>query len=211
MKKIGIFGTSGFAREVADIASDLGFHTILIAKDQGELDAYGFEGEIVLERDLGQLGDIALAIGVGENAIRQKIASRYSSQKRFANLIHPSATFGKGQRARIDAAQGVIVCAGVRFTNNIYVGDFSIFNLNATIGHDVVVEDFVNVAPGATISGNVHLRTRCWIGTGAAINQGTNESKLEIGPDTVIGSGSVVVKNCEGNAIYVGIPARRIK
>ena len=99
----------------------------------------------------------------------------------------------------------------MRFTNNIAIGEFSIFNLNATVGHDVIVEDFVNVAPGVNISGNVHLGTRCWIGTGAVINQGTNESKLTIGSDTTIGSGSVVVKKCEANAVYVGIPAKRIK
>jgi len=211
MKTIGIFGTSGFAREVVDIASELGYQTILIAKDQVELDAFGFEGEVMLEQDLDRFGQIDLAIGIGENAVRQKIASRYASRGRFINLIHPSASFGKGQRARIEASQGLIICAGVRFTNNIQVGHFSIFNLNATIGHDVVVEDFVNVAPGANVSGNVHLGARCWIGTGAAINQGTAEGKLQIGPDAVIGSGSVVVKNCEGSAVYVGIPAKRIK
>lgn len=211
MKTIGIFGTSGFAREVVDIANELGYQTVLIAKDQTELKAFDLEVEVVLEKDLERLGDIHLAIGIGENAVRQRIASRFAARGRFANLIHPTASFGKGQRARIDASHGVIVCAGVRFTNNIQVGPFSIFNLNATIGHDVIVEDFVNVAPGANVSGNVHLGTRCWIGTGAAINQGTTEAKLHIGADTVIGSGSVVVKSCEANAVYVGIPAKRIK
>lgn len=211
MKKIGIFGTSGFAREVVDIAGELGYQTILIAKDQVDLDAFEFEGEVILERDLDRLGGIDLAIGIGENAVRQKIATRFASRGSFINLVHPTASFGKGQRARIDASQGIIICAGVRFTNNIQVGPFSIFNLNATIGHDVVVEDFVNVAPGVNVSGNVHLGTRCWIGTGAAINQGTAEAKLHIGPGTVIGSGSVVVKSCDANAVYVGIPAKRIK
>lgn len=211
MKTIGIFGTSGFAREVADIASEVGYQTVYIAKDQAELEAFGFEFEVMLEHDLERLGNIHLAIGIGENAIRQRIASRFASRGGFVNLIHPTASFGKGQRAMIEASQGVIVGAGVRFTNNIRVGHFSIFNLNATIGHDVVVEDFVNLAPGVNVSGNVHLGARCWIGTGAAINQGTSDAKLHIGPDTVIGSGSVVVKNCESNAVYVGIPAKRIK
>jgi len=105
----------------------------------------------------------------------------------------------------------VVVCAGVRFTNAIEVGDFAIFNLNATIGHDVVIDDFVNIAPGASVSGNVHLGTRVMIGTGAAINQGTPEAKLVVGAGTVIGSGAVVVADCEPDAVYVGVPARRIR
>jgi acetyltransferase-like isoleucine patch superfamily enzyme len=111
----------------------------------------------------------------------------------------------------IEARRGVIVCAGVRFTNTIAVGDFCLFNLNATIGHDVVVDDFVNIAPGAAISGNVHLETRVWIGTGAAVNQGSPGARLVVGQDAVVGSGAVVVRDCEPGGVYVGVPARRIR
>ena len=211
MKSLGIFGTSGFAREVNDIASELGYRTVYICRDQAELEGRSSPGDAMLERDVGRYGDMQFAIGIGENAVRQKVARRFCKELRFVNLIHPSASFGRGQRDVICASKGVIVCAGVRFTNNIQVGDFTIFNLNATIGHDAILDDFVNVSPGANISGNVHIGTRCWLGTGAALNQGKGGAKLIIGADTVIGSGSVVVKECEANAVYVGNPARRIK
>ncbi len=208
--RIGIFGTSGFAREVADIVDALGMRPMYIARDQSEIDAWTFGGEVVLEDDLGRHHDIAFAIGIGDNHVRERVAQRHADLP-FATLIHPSATFGMGQREAIESGRGIVVCAGVRFTNNIRVGDFAIFNLNATVGHDVVIEDFVNVAPGAAISGNVHLGTRSMIGTGAAVNQGTAEEKLSIGADTVVGSGSVVVKSCDEGAVYVGVPARRIR
>jgi sugar O-acyltransferase (sialic acid O-acetyltransferase NeuD family) len=210
MTSLGIFGSSGFAREVGDIAADLGLMPVYIARDQAEQDAWGFPDEILLESELERSPLAAFAIGIGDNAVRQRVADRHGSLA-FPSLIHPSATFGRGQRDRIAARRGVIVCAGVRFTNNIEVGDFAIFNLNATVGHDVIVDDFVNVAPGVCISGNVHLATRCWIGTGAAINQGRSEAKLRVGSDTIVGSGSVVVRDCDDGAVYVGVPARRIK
>lgn len=211
MNLIGIFGTSGFAREVGDIAVVLGYQPLYIARDQAELDAWNFADKAILESEVDDYKEIAFIIGIGENAIRQKVAQRFAGHLTFTNLIHPSATFGQGQRQIVEARQGIIVCAGARFTNNIQVGDFGVFNLNATIGHDVIVEDFVNIAPGANISGNVHIGPRCWIGTGAAINQGQENAKLHIGANTMIGSGSVVVKACEPNAVYVGIPAKRIK
>jgi acetyltransferase-like isoleucine patch superfamily enzyme len=145
-------------------------------------------------------------IGIGDNAIRQHIAQRYTGRLRFTSLIHPSASFGKGQRELLEAKRGVIVCAGVRFTNNIQVGDFCIFNLNSTISHDVVIDECVYVAPGAHITGNVHIETRAWIGVGVAINQGNETLKRRIGADTTIGSGAVVVKDCEPNAIYARHP-----
>lgn len=211
MNLIGIFGTSGFAREVGDIALELGYQPLYIARDATELDAWTFTDKAILESEVDAYSEIGFAIGIGENAIRQKVAQRFAGQLTFTNLIHPSATFGQGQRQILEAQKGIIVCAGVRFTNNIQVGDFGVFNLNATIGHDVIIEDFVNIAPGANISGNVHIGQRCWIGTGAVINQGQEKSKLHIGIDTVIGSGSVVVKACEPHSVYVGIPAKKNK
>ena len=211
MRSVGIFGTSGFAREVADVVAALGDRPVLVARDRAEIEATVFGGEVILEDAIGRDPEMAFSVGIGDNAVRETVARRFADRVQFATLIHPSATFGIGQREAIEARQGVIVCAGVRFTNNIAVGDFAIFNLNATIGHDCIVEDYVNVSPGAAISGNVHLRTRCWIGTGAAVNQGTNEARLTVGAGTVVGSGAVVVKDCDDDAVYVGIPARRSK
>jgi sugar O-acyltransferase (sialic acid O-acetyltransferase NeuD family) len=208
---VGIFGASGFAREVGDIALDLGRDVVYIARDEAERDRWTFPGDVIVEADVEPRDGLEFAIGVGENRVRERIAARHRDRLPFATLIHPSATFGRGQREAIERRIGVVVCAGVRFTNSIEVGDFAIFNLNATIGHDVIIEDFVNVAPGACISGNVHLGTRVMIGTGAAINQGTPEAKLVVGSDTVVGSGAVVVGDCEPDAVYVGIPARRIR
>lgn len=211
MNRIGIFGTSGMAREAADIAWELGFEPVYVARDHAELDACAFLGQKILESDVERHQDMGYVIGIGDNGIRQRIARRYAERLRFVNLIHPSASFGKGQRELIQAKRGVIVCAGVRFTNNIQVGDFCIFNLNATISHDVVIDDCVYVAPGAHITGNVHVETRSWIGIGVAINQGNENLKRRIGADTTIGSGAVIVKDCEPNAVYAGVPARRIK
>lgn len=211
MTKLGIFGTSGFAREVGDIVDALGYEPVYLAADASELAAWNFDKPAILESELDSLGSIPFAIGIGENRIRERVASRYQDRLTFPSLIHPSSSFGVGQRAKIESQRGVIVCAGVRFTNNIDVGPFCVFNLNATVGHDCLVEDFVNISPGANISGNVRVARRAWIGTGATINQGSNAEKLVIGSDTTIGSGSVVVKSCDASAVYVGIPAKRIK
>ncbi|MFZ4527850.1 MAG: hypothetical protein ACOYNW_05105 [Undibacterium curvum] len=211
MKQIGIFGTSGMAREAGDIAWALGYEPVYVARDQAELDAYSFSGQVMLECDIDTYLDLGYVIGIGDSSIRQRIAQRYAERLNFVNLIHPTASFGRGQRELIESRRGIIVCAGVRFTNNIQVGDFCIFNLNSTISHDVVIDDCVYVAPGAHVTGNVHIGTRSWIGTGVAINQGNESMKRQIGADTVIGSGAVVVKDCEPNAVYIGVPARRIK
>lgn len=211
MKELGIFGCSGFSREVADIAIELGYRPIHVVRDTNDVEEDGLINDFLSERELERYRKLPFAIGIGDNAVRRKIATTYSGQLNFINLVHPSATFGKSQREQLESRTGNVICAGVRITNGVGFGDFVIVNLNATIGHDVAVEDFVNIAPGANISGNVTLGSGCWIGTGAAVIQGTGERKLRVGAYTVVGAGAVVISDCEPSGVYVGSPARRIK
>jgi sugar O-acyltransferase (sialic acid O-acetyltransferase NeuD family) len=211
VKRVGIFGTSGMAREAGDVANDLGYTPLYVARDQAELNKWNYPAEAILESEVLRYQNMPFVTGIGENNIRERVANRYRGQLTFCNLIHTSATFGYLQRKAIESRQGIIVCAGVRFTNNIQVGDFCIFNQNATIAHDVVIGGFAHVAPGSTISGNVDIGNNCWIGAGAVINQGTPENKLLIGSQTTIGSGAVVIRSCESNSVYAGVPAQKIK
>ncbi len=211
MRKVGIFGTSGMAREAGDIAWALGLEPIYVARVNAEREAWCYPGDVILETEVEQFPDLLFVIGIGENAIRRKVAERFSGRVRFTNLIHPSATFGRGQRKQLELSQGVIVAAGARLTSSIEVGHFTIFNQNVAVAHDCVVEDYVHVAPGATVSGNVLLSAGCWVGAGVVINQGTNDRKLTVNQGAVIGSGAVVIRDCEPNTVYAGVPAKRIK
>jgi sugar O-acyltransferase (sialic acid O-acetyltransferase NeuD family) len=209
--RVGIFGTSGMARETRDIAHAVGLSVVYVARDTAELAAFQHKEEVILESAIGRYTDMPYIVGIGAGALRRKVATRYAGTLKFINLIHPSATFGHLQRAQVDQQQGVIISAGVRFTSNISVGDFTLFNLNATVSHDCIIADFVTVAPQACILGNVSIDSGAWIGAGATINQGDPASRRRIGANAVIGSGAVVIQNCSADSVYVGVPARKIK
>lgn len=209
--QIGIFGTSGMAREAGDIAASLELEPIFIAQNKFDLPDWSFSAQIVLEKDVGQFLDIPFVVAIAETKIRKSIVKRFEKILRFTNLIHPSSTFGLEQREVFEMCEGAIVAAGARFTSGIKVGDFCIFNQNVTIAHDCNIGNYVHIAPGANISGNVNLQDGCWIGAGAVVNQGCRNNKLQVGESTIVGSGAVVIKNCEPNAIYVGVPAQRLK
>lgn len=211
MKYMGIFGTSGLARECADVVFELGYEPLFVARDASEQAACGGIGRVIVENEVDNFSDVPFVIGIGDSAVRQRVYQRYADKLTFPSVIHPSATFGRGQRDVVMAARGVVITAGVRMTNNIRVGNFVLFNLNCTVGHDCIIEDFVTLSPAANISGNVHIGARTWIGSSALINQGSATRKLHVGNDTMIGSGAVVIRDCDPNATYVGIPAKRIK
>ncbi|UNT54970.1 NeuD/PglB/VioB family sugar acetyltransferase [Lysinibacillus capsici] len=208
MKKLGIFGSSGMAREVADIAIDLGYKEIFfIDLESRKEEVSGYE--IISEDEIGSIcKNTNFIIGIGEGGIREKIYNKFS-ELNYINLIHPSATLGFRQKEKLLCSKGNILCAGTRLTNNIHIGDFGIFNLNTTVTHDCVIGDFVTISPGANISGNVHLKKGSYIGTGSTILQGKNlKEKLIVGEYATVGAGAVVVKDVPAHTIVKGVPAK---
>lgn len=211
MKKIGIFGTSGMAREVGDVVRSLGCRPVYVAKAKADIVGWKYGEDIILEDSVERHRKMQYIIGIGDNVIRKNIADRFQNTLSFINLIHPSATFGWRQREVITSCIGVIVCAGARLTSSIKVGNFVIFNQNVTVAHDTTIGDFVHLAPQVCISGNVDIGTGVWVGAGSIVKQGLPEKNLQIGVATIIGAGAVVVSDCDSNAVYVGVPAKRLK
>lgn len=205
--KIAIFGASGFAREVKDIALNLGYRKVVfIEKDKTNIDSF----EVVSEYQLEFLSkqDYKFIIGIGNTKIREEIKSRFPNLN-YVNLIDPTATFGYDQLNKINSKAGNIVFAGVRMTNNIEVGNFGIYYLNCTVAHDCVIQDFVTICPGANISGNVKLLAGSYIGANACILQGKSiTEKMIIGKYAVVAAGAVVTKNVSDHKIVRGIPAK---
>ncbi|QTA93611.1 hypothetical protein [Desulfonema magnum] len=209
--KIGVFGVSGFSRESVDIIL-CDCIDELIYVDLAPDDSMYFGFPAVPEEKIPQLvkEGYSFVIGLGDNKTRKKIYERYKHLS-FPNIIHPTASLGYKQLEILKKRKGNIITAGVRITNNIVMGDFGIYNLNSTVGHDCIIENFINLAPGANISGNVILKEGAYIGTNAAILQGKSiEKKLEIGEFSTVGAGSVVTKHIDAFTTVVGIPAKLI-
>lgn len=207
--KLAIFGASGFAREVADVALVDGYEEIsYLDVSPGSGEYFGFPLFDEVHSDVLQSTGWSFVVGVGNNALRRKIYSKFPSL-RYVNVTHPSASFGRRQKELLQSTRGNIITAGVRFTNNIRFGDFGIFNLNCTIGHDCMIEDFVNIAPGANVSGNVMLSTGSYVGTNASIIEGrTIDEKLVVGSSSTVGAGSVVTRAVPPDVIVKGVPAK---
>lgn len=211
MKKIAIFGCSGFALEVADICFSLGCEDIvLLSNNDGHDQVNGLQ--VHPESNVCSLHNegYSFAIGIGDGSIRKKISEKYSEFS-FPNIIHPSAIFGLNQLAFFERVQGNIVTAGVIFTNSIKVGNHGLYNLNVTIGHDCIVDDFVSIMPAVSVSGNVHLKDECMIGVGAVILQGNVNKKLTIEEKAIVGAQSLVTKDIMAFTTVFGVPARVIK
>ena len=205
MKKLVIVGNGGFAREVEWLVERintvsptwdlLGF----IDDNQDNPKTIGNDDYVVAFQE-----ELYVAIAIGTSGIREKIYKNYKQNPniKFANLIDPSVMCSR----RVIFGEGNIICAGTIITVDIRIGNCNIINLDCTIGHDAVIEDFVTVNPSVNISGNVHLGAGTNIGTGTQIIQG-----ISVGANSIVGAGAVVNRDLPANCTAVGIPAKVIK
>lgn len=211
MERLFIFGVGGQARELAGVAADLGYVPVLLSRSGAEVPSNVPDLEVIEEAEAIRLDGSAFAIGIGDNVARARVAARYGDRLRFPTLLHPAASFGLGQRELLSACRGVVVQAGVRITTNVAVGDFCNFNLNSTVSHDCRIGAFSTLSPGVAVAGSVHMGAGVWIGVGAVVSNGSADHPLTIGDNALIGAGAVVIRDCLADAVYAGVPARRIR
>lgn len=194
MAKIVLIGGSGLGREIKS----------LVERDNQFI---GFiDDQELAENYLGKLERVEefrhnqLLVAIGDPQIKQKVVRKISDEPfKYANVI--------SKHAIVDISQikgtGIIICDGVLSTVNCQIGSHVLLNLNATIGHDVIIADYSSIMPGANISGNVKIGEATLIGSGAVILQG-----ITIGSNVRVGAGAVVTKDIPDNTTVVGVPAK---
>ena len=121
---------------------------------------------------------------------------------KFPNIIHPNAMISKFAVL----GEGNYIAPGVIINTGAVIGNHCIINTGAIIEHDCRVGDFVHVAPGTKISGGVELKRYSHIGTGSSIRE-----YLNIGENSIIGVGSVVVKDIGDNIVAYGNPCAKVR
>lgn len=206
MKDIIIVGAGGFAREVAWLIEEINLKNqewnLIGFFDENNNEAKTLNGYRVFNKnDLVNQSQAYLVVAIGDSETRKKVVDRYSSFK-FATLVHPDVSISATNKI----GEGSIICKGNIITVNVDIGKHVIVNIDSTVGHDVILENFVTILPSVNISGYVRIKECSNVGTGTQIIQ-----EKTIGQNSIIGAGSVVVKDINDYVVAVGIPAREIK
>jgi len=144
-------------------------------------------------------------ITIGDNYSRSIVYDSIIKQMpsfEFINAIHPSVIIGKN----VEIGFGVVIMAGVIINPLSKIGNFTFFATGCQIEHDCVIEDYASVSAGSVMGGYVSIGMFSAITLGVVILD-----RLKIGKNSVIGSGSLVLKNIPDNVLAYGNPINKIR
>jgi len=144
-------------------------------------------------------------IAIGDNWIRHDVSEYIKTvipEFVFINAIHPSVIVGDN----VQLGSGIVAMAGCIFNPKSIIGNFTFFATGAQVEHDCIIEDFSSISAGSVTGGYVHLKRFSAITLGVTVLD-----RIVIGENTVVGAGSVVLKNLPDNVLAYGNPCMIIR
>lgn len=203
-----IYGASGHAKVVIDIAEKMGGWEILGVLDDNPMLAgkallgYPVHGGAGCLNHLDPTRD-SVFVAIGANPARRRIG-RGLMRRGFMlpTLIHPSAMIGRD----VVIGCGTVIMASVVVNPATIIGALCILNTSCSVDHDGRIGEAVHISPGAHLAGNVTVGEESWIGIGSSIIEGRS-----VGGRCMIGAGAVVIDDVDDGVTAAGVPARVLR
>jgi sugar O-acyltransferase (sialic acid O-acetyltransferase NeuD family) len=207
---IGIYGASGFGKEVLPIVKEQ-FHKNIAnyefvfiddSIDQHEL----LNCKIMPFNTFLSLDSVDkyVVIAIAESKVREKLTDIcVKSDLKLLNVRASNSVIMEN----VNIGEGHIISPFVTFTSDITIGLSFQANIYSYVAHDCIIGDYVTFAPGVKCNGNIYIEDYAYIGTGAIIKQGKPGKPLVIGRSAIVGAGAVVTKSISDGMTVFGNPA----
>ncbi|MCT4587340.1 MAG: acetyltransferase [Carboxylicivirga sp.] len=211
MENIVLFGGGLHANVCIDIIEKMGEFNIVGIIDSIESigsKLYGYpvigrQNDIISLRK--QYNIDAGFIAIGDNYARALVKNDIVLQMpdfQFINAIHPAASIGRNVKLGV----GIAVMANAVLNPDAVVEDFCIINTGAQLEHNCYMCEYSHLSAGSITGGKVKIGKYSTITLGVVL-----VDRLNIGENTVVGSGAVVLKDIPDNVLAYGNPAKVIR
>jgi sugar O-acyltransferase (sialic acid O-acetyltransferase NeuD family) len=209
MKKLVLIGAGSYGREIYHwLPNCLGYGTEwefkgFIDNSMTRLDSYQMGHHILaLIKDyLPEPDDIFLCT-IAEASWKKEYVNTISARGgQFCNLIHHKAEIGSTVKLGI----GIFVAPFTVLTCDNIIGNHTTINAFSAVGHDCVIKDFCHINSFVLLGGGSRLGESVTIHPNSTIIPGKS-----VGDNSVVGAGSVVIKNVPPDVTVFGSPAVRL-
>lgn len=210
MIKLAIIGSGDLAKLIIHHATESRHFEVI-----GIFDDFANDGEVINNiKVIGSIKDIVpfyeknlfeqLIVGVGYSRIhyREHIFNAFSSDIKFANIIHNSCIIDP----TVIIGQGVFLLPACVIDCGVVIEDNVLLNVGCTIAHDSIIKAHSFLGPRVSIAGFTTIGMGCTLGINTTIIDNIN-----IVSGTKTGAGAVVIDDIIEKGVYIGVPAKKIK
>ncbi len=141
---------------------------------------------------------------IGNNTVRVNYLSTLKKEGyNIPGFIHHTVSIAPD----VSIGEAVYMLAGNIVMPHTVIGNYIMINMDSTIAHHVTLEDGVFMSSGVNIGALIHVKEKAYIGMGVTVMTGVKE----IGRETLLGAGTVIIKDVPDYVTMVGNPGRVIK
>ncbi len=204
-----IIGAKGMAKELLEILSiemnlkndEIVFYDDINPEKKLLYDKFKIITNIQTASKYFKTVDKKFTLGLGNPQLRKKMAEKFIALGgELTSVVSSSAKVGSFNTT---INKGCQIMQGAIITNDVYLGEGVLINLNSTISHDCYIGDYTEIACNVSIPG------RCSIGKNVFIGSNTTlKPDISIGDNSIIGAGTVVITDVPANVRVVGNPNR---
>jgi sugar O-acyltransferase (sialic acid O-acetyltransferase NeuD family) len=145
--------------------------------------------------------DKRFVLGLGNPSLRKSMATKFAELGgKLVSVISSKASIGS---YNVEIEDGCTILDHAVISNGCKLGKGCLVYYHAIVTHDCILEDFVELAPGATLLGGVKVAKETFVGANATILP-----RLKIGKYSIIGAGAVVTKDIGHQLTVKGNPAK---
>ena len=154
-------------------------------KASGNFEGYPLLGSV--DKASHDYPGASVFVAIGDNGIRREMYAKLRGHD-FPAIIDPTAQVSPTTEFK----HGTYIAVGAVVSVGTEIGKFVIVNARAGIGHDSVVGDFANIAPGVSLSGHTTIGEDVMMGTNSCTAPG-----MTVGDKAIVACGTPVLRNVE--------------
>lgn len=149
--------------------------------------------------------DVKIFVPIGNVNAKETILEKIRNKGfKTPNFIHPTANIHDSVTI---GEQGVYILQGVVIMPLTVINNDVMISAGSIISHHSVVEDGCFISFGVNVGASLIIRKKAYLGISSTIMTGVKE----VGGNSTIGAGAVIIRDVPDFAVVVGNPGKIIK
>lgn len=148
--------------------------------------------------------NINVFVPIGNNHVRANLLKKLMENGfNTPNFIHKNTHI----HSSVKIGKCVYILPGTNIMPYTSIGDFVLISMGVNIAHHTIVDNACFFSQGSNIGASIHFKNNVFCGVASTVMTGVKT----VGENSLIGAGSVIIRDVPNHAVVVGNPGKIIR